>query len=133
MVRVAFPPVTLTRFRNGDQNLHYLHDNKTERGRTCRACHEVHAAKQKHQIRDAVPYGPKGWMLKVNFTQTPTGGSCAKTCYETRSYTNSVAALRALPPSVPSASSCKICFPLPAFRPTCSLQVPWCVFRCLEV
>ena len=83
---------TSTRFRNGDQNLHYLHVNKTERGRTCRACHEVHASKQKHQIRDAVPYGPKGWLLKVNFTQTPTGGSCAKTCHETRSYTNSAAA-----------------------------------------
>jgi predicted CXXCH cytochrome family protein len=84
---------TLTKFRNGDKNLHYLHVNKTDRGRTCRACHEVHAAKQKHQIRDAVPYGPKGWMLKVNFTQTPTGGSCAKTCHEMRGYTNSVAAV----------------------------------------
>jgi len=83
---------TLTRFRNGDNNLHYLHVNKSDRGRTCRACHEVHASKQPHQIRDAVPYGPKGWMLKVNFTQTPTGGSCAKTCHETRSYTNSVVA-----------------------------------------
>ncbi len=82
---------TLTQFRNGDQNLHYLHVNKTERGRTCRACHEVHAAKQKHQLRDAVPYGSKGWMLKVNYTKTPTGGSCAKTCHDTKSYTNSVA------------------------------------------
>jgi predicted CXXCH cytochrome family protein len=82
---------TLTKFRNGDTNLHYLHVNKSERGRTCRACHEVHASKQPHQIRDAVPYGPKGWLLKVNFTQTPAGGSCAKTCHETRSYTNSIA------------------------------------------
>ena len=82
---------TLTSFRNGKVNLHYLHVNKTERGRTCRACHEVHASKQPHQIRDAVPYGSKGWMLKINFTPTPTGGSCAKTCHDTRNYTNSVA------------------------------------------
>ena len=64
---------TLTKFRNGDQNLHYVHVNKDERGRTCRACHEVHASKQAHQIRDAVPYGHTGYMLKVNFTQTPNG------------------------------------------------------------
>ena len=81
---------TLTKFRNGDQNLHFVHVNKDERGRTCRACHEVHASKQKHQIRDAVPYGKTGYMLKVNFTQTATGGSCAQTCHLTRSYTNSV-------------------------------------------
>jgi predicted CXXCH cytochrome family protein len=84
---------TLTKFRNGDQNLHYVHVNKDERGRTCRACHEVHAAKQKHQIRDAVPYGPNGYMLKVNYTLNPNGGTCAKTCHVTRSYTNSVASL----------------------------------------
>ena len=83
---------TLTKFRNGDQNLHYVHVNKDERGRTCRACHEVHASQQNHQIRAAVPYGHTGYMLKINFTQTPTGGSCAKTCHVTRSYTNTVAA-----------------------------------------
>lgn len=81
---------TLTQFRNGDQNLHFVHVNKDERGRTCRACHEVHASKQKHQIRDAVPYGSKGWVLKINYTKTPEGGSCEKTCHETRSYTNTI-------------------------------------------
>ena len=81
---------TLTQFRNGSTNLHFIHVNKTERGRTCRACHEVHASKQKHQIRDAVPYGAKGWMLKVNYTLLPTGGSCAKTCHDAKSYTNTV-------------------------------------------
>lgn len=88
----------LTKFRNGDQNLHFVHVNKDERGRTCRACHEVHASKQKHQIRDAVPYGHTGYMLKVNFTQTTTGGSCARTCHVTRSYTNVVVAVE--PPKV---------------------------------
>lgn len=84
---------TLTKFRNGDQNLHYLHVNKDERGRTCRACHEVHASKQKHQIRDAVPYGRNNYMLKVNFTPTANGGMCAQTCHAAKSYTNSVAPL----------------------------------------
>jgi predicted CXXCH cytochrome family protein len=83
---------TLTRFRDGNRNLHYIHVNKAERGRTCRACHEVHASKQPHQIRDAVPYGAQGWMLKINYTQTPTGGTCAKTCHATKSYNNTAVA-----------------------------------------
>jgi predicted CXXCH cytochrome family protein len=78
---------TLTGFRDGARNLHYLHVNR-ERGRTCRACHEVHASKQDHQIRDGVPYGPKGWMLKVGFTRLPNGGQCAKTCHDTKKYDN---------------------------------------------
>lgn len=90
---LATPETTsLTNFRDGSRNLHYLHVNKTERGRTCRACHEVHASHQPHQIRDAVPYGSKGWMLKINFTPTPTGGSCAKTCHATKSYDNTTVA-----------------------------------------
>ena len=94
---------TLTKFRNGDQNLHFVHVNKDERGRTCRACHEVHASKQKHQIRAAVPYGRNGYMLKVNFTQTPNGGMCAETCHVTRSYTNSVAPLVPPKPANPES------------------------------
>jgi predicted CXXCH cytochrome family protein len=83
---------TLTSFRDGSRNLHFVHVNKAERGRTCRACHEVHASNQDHHIRDGVPYGPKGWILKLNYTKTPTGGSCAKTCHETKTYTNRAAA-----------------------------------------
>lgn len=79
---------SLTNFRDGKRNLHYLHVNKTERGRTCRACHEVHASKQPHQMRAAVPYGSKGWLLKINYTPTSTGGACAKTCHATKSYNN---------------------------------------------
>lgn len=81
---------TATQFRNGEKNLHYVHVNKVERGRTCRACHEIHASTQRHQIRDAVPYGKSRWMLKVNFTQRADGGSCTGTCHSTRSYTNAL-------------------------------------------
>lgn len=80
---------TLTSFRDGSRNLHYVHVNKLERGRTCRACHEVHASKQDHHIREGVPYGQRGWMLKINFTKTPTGGSCVRACHGgTKSYVN---------------------------------------------
>src|SRR6266542_3543741 len=54
----------------------------------CSACHEVHACVQDHNIRDGVPYGPKGWTLKLNYAKTPTGGSCEKTCHQTKTYDN---------------------------------------------
>ena len=79
---------TLTRFRDGSKNLHFVHVNREDRGRTCRACHETHAAHQRHLIRDAVPYGPKGWLLEVNFKPLPDGGECARTCHPTRRYSN---------------------------------------------
>jgi predicted CXXCH cytochrome family protein len=79
---------TLTNFRDGSRNLHFVHVNKPDRGRTCRACHEVHASPNAHQLRESVPYGPKGWLLRVGYEQTPTGGTCARTCHDTKSYTN---------------------------------------------
>ncbi|OFZ13021.1 MAG: hypothetical protein A2X86_09365 [Bdellovibrionales bacterium GWA2_49_15] len=85
---VTEPETTnLTGFRNGDKNLHFLHVNREDgRGRTCRACHEVHAAEQPHNIRDGVPYGNRGWVLKIHYEQLPQGGRCAKTCHTTREY-----------------------------------------------
>ncbi|HEY7723728.1 MAG TPA: cytochrome c3 family protein [Anaeromyxobacteraceae bacterium] len=86
--KVVGEPVTrtLTNFRDGSRNLHFVHVNKAERGRTCRACHDVHASKQPLHIRQGVPYGVKGWILRINYTKTPTGGTCAKTCHETKTY-----------------------------------------------
>lgn len=77
---------TLTNFRDGARNLHFLHVNKADRGRTCRTCHEVHASRQARHVRDGVPYGPRGWVLKINYTPSPTGGQCARTCHDTKTY-----------------------------------------------
>lgn len=80
---------TLTGFRDGSTNLHYIHVVK-ERGRSCRACHEVHAAKQAKRMRENVPYGKGGWLLNIGFTKTETGGTCIKTCHAQRTYNNKV-------------------------------------------
>jgi predicted CXXCH cytochrome family protein len=79
---------TLTNFRNGAKNLHFVHLQQGSRGRTCRACHEVHASRQEHHIREGVPYGSAGWILKLNYKKTGSGGSCEKTCHQERSYSN---------------------------------------------
>lgn len=75
---------TLTGFRDGDRNLHFLHVNKSDRGRTCRACHEVHASTHPRHIRDSVPYG--NWDLPINFEQTENGGSCLPGCHGSKIY-----------------------------------------------
>jgi predicted CXXCH cytochrome family protein len=74
----------LTGFRNGDLNLHYLHVNKSDRGRTCRACHDTHAGPHELHVRDSVPYG--NWQMPINFRRTETGGGCAPGCHKPYSY-----------------------------------------------
>lgn len=75
----------VTQFRDGDRNLHALHVNR-EKGRTCRACHEVHASRNPFHIRDAVPFGSENWMLEINFAKSDTGGTCAPACHKPATY-----------------------------------------------
>jgi predicted CXXCH cytochrome family protein len=74
----------LTDFRNGDRNLHFVHVNKTK-GRSCKACHEVHSGNQPKHIRQEVPYG-KMWSYPIQFTKVPTGGTCVVGCHKPLSY-----------------------------------------------
>jgi predicted CXXCH cytochrome family protein len=75
---------TLTGFRNGDQNLHFVHVNKAVKGRTCRACHDAHATNNPKHIRDAVPFGT--WGLPINYNKTVNGGSCLPGCHQKFEY-----------------------------------------------
>ncbi|MFO8015059.1 MAG: cytochrome c3 family protein [Phycisphaerae bacterium] len=75
---------TLTKFRNGDVNLHYLHVNKPRRGRSCRSCHSTHASKYAVHMRETVPYGQ--WEMPIDFAPTETGGSCAPGCHREAGY-----------------------------------------------
>jgi hypothetical protein len=75
---------TLTDFRDGDRNLHFIHVNKKTKGRTCRACHRTHASDRPMHMADKVPFG--GWEIPINFKSLPKGGSCAPGCHKPRSY-----------------------------------------------
>ncbi len=70
---------TVTGFRDGDRNLHFLHVNRPEKGRTCRACHEVHSSTKPKHIRENVPYG--SWALPINYESAEGGGRCAPGCH----------------------------------------------------
>jgi predicted CXXCH cytochrome family protein len=72
---------SLTDFRNGDLNLHFLHVNRQKKGRTCRACHETHASNKEKHIRESVPFGTGGWMLPIRFEKMADGGRCAPGCH----------------------------------------------------
>jgi predicted CXXCH cytochrome family protein len=74
-----------TGFKNGEKNLHWLHV-KQEKGRTCRACHEVHASRQAFHIRESVPFGPSGWSYTLKYRKTENGGTCEAGCHGEKSY-----------------------------------------------
>jgi len=74
----------LTGFRNGQENLHFVHVNKADRGRNCRACHETHASAREMHVRDSVPYG--NWKMPLNYSKTETGGSCSPGCHKQFDY-----------------------------------------------
>ena len=73
----------LTNFRNGDRNLHYLHVHQ-EKGRSCRACHEIHASRRPFHMRESVPFG--GWTLPIEFRKEETGGTCESSCHQAETY-----------------------------------------------
>ncbi|NOY23795.1 MAG: cytochrome C [Acidobacteria bacterium] len=72
-----------TGFRNGTRNLHFLHVDR-KKGRTCRACHEVHASTNPKIIRNTIPFGK--WDIPIGFKKTETGGSCSPGCHKTKRY-----------------------------------------------
>ena len=77
---------TVTGFRNGTTNLHYLHVHRDQKGRSCRICHDSHAASREHHIRAEVPFGQGGWLLPINWKPSADGGSCAAACHAAYEY-----------------------------------------------
>jgi predicted CXXCH cytochrome family protein len=75
----------VTGFRNGTTNLHNVHVNR-EKSRSCRICHDSHAAERERHIRSEIPFGPLGWMLPIRFERLPDGGSCAAGCHRAYEY-----------------------------------------------
>ena len=82
---LMFPDTSYsTDFRDGRKNLHYLHVNKPNRGRSCKLCHGVHGANLPKLMAESVSFGD--WQMPVNFQKSETGGSCSPGCHEPRKY-----------------------------------------------
>ncbi|MBK7406110.1 MAG: hypothetical protein IPJ41_16260 [Phycisphaerales bacterium] len=76
----------VTSFRNGDENLHYVHVHRDQKGRTCSVCHDAHAADAGKHIRAFIPFGPSGWNLPIRYEQLPDGGRCGPGCHQQFEY-----------------------------------------------
>lgn len=74
-----------TNFRNGLSNLHHLHVNKADKGRTCKACHDPHASNQGRIVSGKVS-GFGRWRIPIRFTMTTVGGTCVVGCHKPKSY-----------------------------------------------
>jgi predicted CXXCH cytochrome family protein len=74
-----------TNFRNGMFNLHFLHVNKADKGRSCKVCHDPHAASQPHLISSKIP-GFGRWRIPIRYTKTDVGGTCVVGCHKPKSY-----------------------------------------------
>ncbi|MCF6270183.1 MAG: hypothetical protein L3J41_10755 [Melioribacteraceae bacterium] len=74
---------TATNFRDGDENLHYLHISKNK-GRNCTLCHSVHGSNQPHIIAKTVPFGK--WQMPLKYKEIENGGSCAPGCHALYKY-----------------------------------------------
>jgi predicted CXXCH cytochrome family protein len=74
-----------TNFRNGMFNLHFLHVNKVDKGRSCKVCHDPHAAGQAHLISSKTA-GFGRWRIPIRYTKTAVGGTCVVGCHKPKSY-----------------------------------------------
>lgn len=73
-----------TGFRDGERNLHFLHVNNAQKGRSCKLCHQLHGGANEQLIADNVPFGQ--WTLPLKWVKTENGGSCAPGCHKPFAY-----------------------------------------------
>lgn len=74
-----------TNFRNGMFNLHFLHVNRPDKGRSCKVCHDPHASSQQRLISSKVS-GFGRWRIPIRYTKTEVGGTCVVGCHKPKTY-----------------------------------------------
>lgn len=77
---------SLTDFRDGDVNLHYLHVNRADKGRTCKTCHAIHGSGSPQHVAADVPFEGSQWAMPIRFVPAADGGSCAPGCHQPLTY-----------------------------------------------
>ena len=83
---VLKPKTTLTNFRDGEVNLHYLHVNRADKGRTCKTCHEVHGSDLPNHMAAGVPFEGSTWSMPIKFEARADGGTCSPGCHAEKTY-----------------------------------------------
>jgi len=73
-----------TNFRDGQKNLHFVHVNRRNRGRSCKLCHVIHSGRQPKLMAEKVSFGD--WEMPVNFIISASGGQCSPGCHAPAAY-----------------------------------------------
>jgi predicted CXXCH cytochrome family protein len=92
----------LTGFRNGQTNLHYLHVNRDDKGRTCKTCHAVHGSNEPKHMASEVPFEGSDWAMPIRYEKSPQGGQCTPGCHGQAKYDREHPAPRPVPASGPT-------------------------------
>lgn len=80
----------LTNFRDGEKNLHFIHVNRDDKGRTCKTCHAIHGSNLPNHMATEVPFEGSNWAMPIEFVKKADGGSCAPGCHVPKTYTRDV-------------------------------------------
>ena len=88
---------SLTNFRNGEKNLHFVHVNRDDKGRTCKTCHEMHGSDLPNHMASGVPFEGSKWAMPIDYQKAQAGGSCTPGCHKTKTYDRGGAATVILP------------------------------------
>lgn len=72
-----------TGFRDGQQNLHYLHAGKAN-AIPCLTCHDVHASAQLHLVRPKWSKGKETGTM--TYAASDKGGNCTTSCHDELGY-----------------------------------------------
>ena len=74
---------TVTKFRDGEENLHFRHIGKGK-GRNCSICHDMHGSVNKSLIKQKTLFGT--WDMPINYESSLKGGTCRTGCHDERKY-----------------------------------------------
>ena len=74
-----------TEFRNRDQNLHYFHVNRSDKGRVCKSCHGVHGGDQEKLLMSSVP-GFGKWDIPLTWANDGERATCYVGCHRPKTY-----------------------------------------------
>jgi predicted CXXCH cytochrome family protein len=85
----------LTNFRDGERNLHFVHVNREDKGRSCRTCHDVHGSDLPKHMASSVPFEGSNWSMPIAFEPMTDGGRCAPGCHTPKEYHRQAATLAA--------------------------------------
>jgi predicted CXXCH cytochrome family protein len=74
-----------TAFRNHNENLHYFHVNRHDKGRVCKSCHGVHGSAQDNLLLAKVKSFGR-WSIPLTWVSEGGRATCYVGCHRPKTY-----------------------------------------------